>query len=111
MLAFAIKIAYNISKQEVNIMANNLIQFRAEEDLKLQATVICDKIGIDLQSYLRMCLARLVSENGIPFSMRVSDENNTGIAAMKKAQRIAERRGIADMSLDEINAEIAEARK
>jgi DNA-damage-inducible protein J len=29
---------------------------------------------------------------------------------MKRASRIAEENGIADMSLDEINAEIAEAR-
>ena len=92
-------------------MANNLIQFRADDDLKLQASVICNKIGIDLQSYLRMCLLRMISENGIPFSMRVSDENNLGVSAMRKAQRIAEQRGISDMSLDEINAEIAQARK
>lgn len=92
-------------------MANNMIQFRADEDLKLQATVICNKIGIDLQSYLRMCLMRMVSENGVPFDMRISDAENAGIAAMRRAQKIAEKRGIADMTLDEINAEIAEARK
>lgn len=91
-------------------MANNLVQFRVDEDLKLQASVICNKIGIDLQSYLRMCLARIVSENGIPFSMRLDENNNVGISAMRRAQRIAEQRGISDMSLDEINAEIAKAR-
>lgn len=92
-------------------MANSMIQFRADEDLKLQATVICNQIGIDLQSYLRMCLSRMVSENGIPFNMRVDEDGNPGIAAMRKAQRIAAQRGISDMSLDEINAEIAKARK
>lgn len=92
-------------------MANNMIQFRADEDLKLQATVICNKLGIDLQSYLRMCLTRMVSENGIPFSMRIDDEENAGIRAMRQAQRIARKQGISDMSLDDINAEIAEARK
>ena len=30
---------------------------------------------------------------------------------MKRASRIAEENGISDMTLDEINAEIAEARK
>lgn len=92
-------------------MANNMVQFRADEDLKLQATVICNKIGIDLQSYLRMCLARMVNENGIPFSVRVNEDENIGISAMRKAQRIAEKKGISDMSLEEINAEIAETRK
>lgn len=92
-------------------MANNMIQFRADEDLKLQATAICSKIGIDLQSYLRMCLVRMVNENGIPFSMRVDGSDNLGIVAMRKAQRIAEKRGLSDMPLDEINMEIAEARR
>lgn len=91
-------------------MPKNLVQFRADEDLKLQATIICNKIGLDLQSYLRMCLARMVSENGIPFSTNVPTFDNPGTAAMKKAQRIAEERGIADMSLEEINAEIKNAR-
>ena len=92
-------------------MANNLIQFRADDELKLQAILICEKLGLDLQSYLRMCLSRLVSENGIPFSMRLDDEENKGILAMRKAQKIAEERGISDMTLEEINAEIADARK
>lgn len=92
-------------------MANNIIRFRADEDLKMQAAAICEMLGMDLQTYLRMCLVRLVSENGIPFSMRLDDEKNAGIRAMHQAQRIAQKQGISDMSLDEINAEIAEARK
>lgn len=109
MIAIVIKMSIIYIRRRV--MANNMVQFRADEDLKLQATVICSKLGIDLQSYLRMCLARMVSENGIPFSVRIDDGENSGITAMRKAQRIAEQRGIADMSLDEINAEIAKARK
>lgn len=92
-------------------MANNLVQFRTDEETRLQAMVICNKLGIDLQSYLRMCLNRLVSDNGIPFSMKVEDEKNKGILAMRKAQRIAEQNGIDNMSLDEINEEIAKARE
>ena len=92
-------------------MSNNLVQFRTDEDLKLQATVICAKLGLDLQSYLRMCLSRLVTDNGIPFSMRLNEQDNKGIAAMKKAQRIAEQKGISDMTLDEINEEISGTRK
>ena len=36
---------------------------------------------------------------------------NRAVDAMKAASRIAEENGISDMSLEEINAEIAEARK
>ncbi len=36
---------------------------------------------------------------------------NKGLEAMKAASMIAEKYGISDITLDEINAEIAEARK
>lgn len=36
---------------------------------------------------------------------------NKGIEAMKEASRIASEKGVSDMSLDEINAEIAAARE
>ena len=93
-------------------MANALVQFRADEAEKIEAIRICEKLGMSLPVYLRICMARLIQEQGIPFSMKLeSDKENPGIAAMKKASRIAAERGIADMTLDEINAEIAEARK
>ena len=93
-------------------MANTLVQFRTEESVRLQAIQICEKLGIDLPTYLRMCVARLIQENGIPFSMNVNDVyENRALRAMKTASRIAEENGISDMSLEEINAEIAEAKK
>lgn len=92
-------------------MANTLVQFRADETSRIQAVSICEKLGIDLQTYLRMCISRLVQENGIPFSMKVDDiSENRGVRAMKAASRIAAENGIADMTLDEINAEISAAR-
>ncbi len=92
-------------------MANTLVQFRAEEATRTKATNICERLGIDLQTYLRMCMSRLVQENGIPFSMKLdSGSENRGISAMKAASRIAAENGISDMSLDEINAEISAAR-
>ena len=89
-------------------MANSLIQFRTEESSRIKAINICEKLGIDLPTYMRMCISRLIQENGIPFSMNLNDiSENKAIRAMKTASRIAEENGIADMSLDEINAEIA----
>lgn len=92
-------------------MANTLVQFRTEETSRIQAMNICEKLGIDLQTYLRMCISRLISENGIPFSMKIEESStNKGIGAMKAASRIAAENGIADMTLEEINAEISAAR-
>ncbi len=92
-------------------MASTLVQFRTEDTEKIKAVQILDRLGLSLPSYLRMCVSRLNQENGIPFSMKIETEENPGISALKRASRIAEENGIADMSLDEISAEIAEARK
>jgi len=93
-------------------MATSLIQFRTEESSRIKASIICEKLGIDLPTYMRMCISRLIQENGIPFSMNLNEiSENKAIRAMKAASRIAEGNGIADMTLDEINAEIAEARE
>ncbi len=93
-------------------MANTLVQFRTEESSKIKASSICEKLGIDLPIYMRMCISRLIQENGIPFSMNLNDvTENKAIRAMKSASRIAAENGISDMTLDEINAEIAEVKK
>lgn len=93
-------------------MANSLVQFRTEEIMRIKAIGICERLGIDLQTYLRMCLSRLIQENGIPFSMKLDGEpENRGLAAMKAASRIARDNGISEMTLDEINAEISAARQ
>ena len=92
-------------------MASSLVQFRTDESMKIKATNICEQLGMDLTTYLRMCMSRLVQENGVPFSMKLEEDKGAkAIAAMKEASRIAKENGIADMSLEEINAEIAAAR-
>lgn len=93
-------------------MANSLVQFRTDDTSKIKAVDICERLGIDLPTYMRMCISRLIQENGIPFSMKLGTEPaNRAVAAMKAASRIAAENGISDMTQEEINAEIAEARK
>ena len=90
-------------------MASSLVQFRTDDASKIQAIRICEKLGIDLPTYLRMCISRLIQSNGIPFSMTLdSKSENKGLNAMRAASLIAEQNGIADMSLDEINTILAE---
>lgn len=92
-------------------MANSLVQFRTDENTRIKAAGICEKLEIDLQTYLRICMSRLIQENGIPFSMKLTDNTEPrGLTAMKAASKIAEQNGISDMTLDEINAEIRAAR-
>ncbi len=93
-------------------MANALVQFRLDDESKTKAISICERLGMDLPTYLRICVSRLNQENGIPFPMTIElYPKNRGIEAMKTASRIAEEFGIKNMSLEEINEEIYEARK
>lgn len=92
-------------------MANTLVQFRIEDTEKIKSVQILERLGLTLPVYLRMCMARLNQENGIPFSMKIDEKTNPGIKALERASKIAEELGISDMTLDEINAEIAETRK
>ena len=93
-------------------MANSFIEFSTDDASKIKAANICERLGIDLPTYMRMCVSRLIQENGIPFSMKLGEvSENRALAAMKAASRIAAEQGISDMTLEEINAEIAEARK
>ena len=52
----------------------DLIQFRIDRDLKIDAEDICNKLGIDLSTVLRMCLKQMVIQKGIPFSVHLSNE-------------------------------------
>ena len=93
-------------------MASTLVQFRTDDAAKAKAVRICDRLGLDLPSYLRMCISRLNQENGIPFAMNINDMSvNRGLKAMEAATRIAEDNGISDLSLKEINEEIDAVRE
>lgn len=94
-------------------MANTLIQFRIDDSLRKQANELCMKLGLDLSTYLRMSLAKLVQEQGVPFTLKLNTvpSSEDAIAAMKKLSSISQANGNSKMSLAEINAEISAARK
>lgn len=94
-------------------MANSLIQLRIDEQLKTEATDIYEKLGLDLPTAIRIFLTRSVQEKGIPFDMTLKANNyraEAAVNAMREMSRLAEEKGVADMTLDEINAEINAAR-
>ncbi len=89
------------------------IQVRVDDELKLEASSIYEKLGLDLSSAIRMFLKRSVSAKGIPFSMILDNEPydaNKAIQAMKNMNASAKSYGISEMSLDEINEEISQYR-
>jgi len=94
-------------------MSTSIIQFRIDDDLKTEATQVYERLGMDLSTALRIFLKRSVMENGVPFPMTLPKEYNSAIAlaALKELNDNAVQNGTADMTLDEINAEIAAYRK
>lgn len=90
-------------------MENSFIQLRIDEKLKTEATNIYERLGLDLSTAIRIFLMRSVEEKGIPFDMKLKTSNDraeAAVKAMRELSKIAEENGIADMTLDEINAEI-----
>lgn len=94
-------------------MSTSIIQFRVDDDLKNEAAAIYEKLGIDLSTAMRMFLKRSVMENGIPFPMTLqrSYDPEKALDAVRKLNAEAQKSGSDDLSLDDINAEIAKYRK
>ena len=84
-------------------MENNLVKFVIDDESTLKATLICYKLGINLETYLRICINRLILENGIPFEMKIKDEPSSGMKALLEAGMISKENGNSEMTLDEIN--------
>ncbi len=94
-------------------MATSLLQVRVEDSLKDEAARVFENLGIDTSTAVRMFLKRAVMDNGIPFRMTLPKEPyraERGFRAMQEISETAEKKGLAELSLDEINAEIEASR-
>ncbi len=88
-----------------------LIQFRVDKDLKQEVADICDALGTDMPTVFRMCMKQIKIVRGIPFSTKLPETVVTRSMAMNAFDQLRqEAAGVPEMSLDEINEEIAEAR-
>lgn len=70
-------------------MANTLIQFRIDEELKNEATEIYEDLGLDMSSAIKLFLKRTVKLKTLPFDLNANDflENNL---QQKKIQALNE---------------------
>jgi len=94
-------------------MATSLVQVRIDDELKAQATAIYDALGIDLSTAVRMFLKRSVMVNGVPFNMTLPKHDFKAERAARALQELSDAaavNGTAEMSLEEINAEISAVR-
>ncbi len=88
-----------------------LIQFRADKNLKQEVSEIYESLGMDLPTALRMFMSMSKMVKGIPFSVTIPEGTVTRNDALSAFERMrASTANSPEMSLDEINAEIAAAR-
>lgn len=90
--------------------AQSLIQVRVDRPLKDDVSGIFEMLGMDISTAIRMFLQKCRMERGIPFAMTVPDEALARQEA-KRAMRELRQASEGDLSMDEIDAEIAAARK
>ena len=92
------------------MMDSQAFQLQIDNKLAQKATDIFSSLGLDLKTAIELFLNRSVQVRGIPFAMRLPDKRDNSssevIAAMKNMSRMAEEAGVANMTLEEINAEI-----
>ena len=89
-----------------------LIQFSADEAIKNEAAKMFESLGLDLPTALRMFLAKSLFVGGLPFDVKIPKQTiisrEEGWAAFEELREQASI--VPEMSLDDINAEIASVR-
>ena len=88
----------------------SVLQVRVDDDLKAQATMVYEQLGIDLSTAVRIFLKKSIAVNGIPFDVKNSSSAEKAIAAANRMRETSERNGTADMTLEDVNDIIRKTR-
>ncbi len=88
-----------------------LNQFRSDKKLREDCVAIYEAMGMDLNTAFRMFMERTRMVRGLPFPAMLPENKISRVDAHRFIDEIrSEAVDYPDMTLDEINAEIAEAR-
>lgn len=88
-----------------------LVQARIDKELKQEVSDIYESLGMDLPTAIRMFFVRSRIVRGIPFDTTLPKETITRTEALKALDDMFSQAADApDMTLNEINAEIAKVR-
>ena len=71
-------------------MATTNLNIRTDKDVKDQAEVIFNELGLNMTTAINMFLRTTIRENGIPFSLKLDVPNEITAAAIEEGRRIAE---------------------
>ena len=95
-------------------MPQSTFSVRMEENLKTQFEGLCDSFGMNMNTAFNVFARAVVRERRIPFEICEGKNQITregALAAFDAIRAKAIQDGVADMPLEEINAEISKARR
>ncbi len=81
-----------------------------DSELKTKFDLLCAEFGMTLNTAVNIFIKTVVRTRSIPFKIEIEDPAERGKKAFEALRRQAQENGLSDMTLDEINAEIAAAR-
>ncbi len=93
-------------------MAQATFSIRMDETLKKQFDNLCSEFGMNATTAFNVFARAVVRERKIPFEIQASSDVSraSGMQAFMALREEAKANGVQDMSLDEINEEIRQAR-
>ena len=87
-----------------------LIQIRVDAETKAAAASLFEALGMDISTAVRSFLKKAIAEGGMPFDIRLDEDTRRARAAVQSMRAKSEANGNSEMTLEEINEEIAAAR-
>lgn len=88
-----------------------MLQVRVDDNLKEQASILYDNLGMDLSTAIRMFLKKSIQVGGIPFDVRYDDGSASFMIALHNIQQQSKENGNDKLSIEDINEEIRLARE
>lgn len=94
-------------------MAQTAVTIRIDSDIKKKFDILCQDFGMSANTAFNIFARAVVRSNGIPFAIRAEKDSEiveNARKAISQMRAISTDNGNAEMSIDEINAEIMASR-
>ena len=88
-----------------------MLQVRVDDEIKNKASEIFTALGIDLLTAVRIFLIKCIAVGGLPFEMNINNSTINALSALERMGQKSKELGNDQLTLEEINEIIDEARK
>ena len=90
-------------------MAATNLNIRTDKDIKDQAELIFNELGLNMTTAINMFLRTAIREHGIPFSLKLDVPNEVTVAAIEEGKRIASDNSVKGyFNMDDLKAALEE---